>query len=117
MKRIIFADNLFLGKRARRREKKIRQKLRENRGMVKTFLIILPEYGTDLLEIVHSSVLMQGYFAFFPPRVVGIAWGREESMLLLKQIVSRVLRETGGYGYKAYFSFQGGARDEGERLC
>ena len=106
MRSILFADNLFLGHLAMRREKKIRRKLNENSGMLDTFLIVLPRHGNDLLEIVHSSVLMQPYFDYYPPLIVGIAIGKYEAMLLLQEIVRRVLCDTGGYDYKSYFKFR-----------
>ena len=111
MRSVVIAENLFMGHKVRRLKSKIEKSLRTNKGMADIFFIILPRHGEDLLEIVHSSVLMQSYYEFYPPVIVGIAKGKSETMVLLQKMVTTILKDTGGYDFKSFFKY------DKEKLC
>lgn len=100
-----FYQNLYADESVRKRMKKIKEKLQRNQFMPFIHVITLPVTGDGMLEIYPAYILMQKEYKKIPLKVVGIASGREEAVLLVQEITENCLRDTGTADLKTYLEF------------
>jgi len=83
----------------------VKWKLRTGRPQPFVYIIALAR-NDDLLEIYHSGMLRQKYYRKKQnaPYIVGIAAGYGGAVKLVTDIIQDVLRETGTYDVKAFFT-------------
>ncbi len=94
--------NLYVGKNAKKKQRKIIRKLKTNAGMLNVYLITLAANGRDLFDIISSSYLQQKALRRNLPMIVGIAWGYEEALELVKEMIQEVFQETKDVQVRAY---------------
>lgn len=100
-----FSGKLYISSSLEQKCGTIKWKLRTGRPQPTIFVIALAK-NNDLLEIYHSGMLMQKYYKKKQnaPYIVGIAAGYSGAVDLVMDIIQDVLRETGAYDVKAYFT-------------
>lgn len=103
MKRITWYKKLYLSENAKKKHRKIMWKVKHKAGMIDTYLITVPRYGTNQLEIINSSELLQKHYDGISTYVVGIAIGYEQALKLVEKIVMDVLKETKQVRIREYF--------------
>ena len=94
---MIIYKYLYLSETTKKNAKKIIRKLKQNAGMVSTYVIMLASNDKDLFDICHSAVLMQPFYKNNPPFIVGLATGKEEAMLMVEDIVQDIFNQSGSY--------------------
>ena len=90
-------NKLYLGENAMKRKRKIINNIRFNKPQLGVYVITLPANEKNSLDIYPSNVLLQKYFRKRDLTVVGIAEGREESLMLMQRIVMDCYNQTGQY--------------------
>ena len=103
MKRIRWYRKLYMGENARKKRYKIVWKVKHKAGIPGIYLITVPMFGNNQLEIVNSSELLQKHYNHTTTCIVGIAAGYEEALRLVERIVSEVLAETNNVNLRQYF--------------
>ncbi len=103
MKRIKWYRKLYMSENAKKKRREIVWKVKHKAGLLNTFLITIPRYGNNQLEIIDSSELLQKHYNYTTTYVVGIAIGYEQALELVERIVSDVLAETKHVRIREYF--------------
>lgn len=103
MKRIRWYKKLYISESAKKKRSKIVWKVKHKAGLLNTYLITVPLFGNNQLEIVNSSELLQKHYNYTTTCIVGIAVGYEEALKLVEQIVADVLAETENVSIRDYF--------------
>lgn len=100
-----FSKKLYISPSLEQKCGTIKWKLRTGRPQPAIYLIALAK-NNDLLEIYHSGMLKQKYYKKKQnlPFIVGIASGYGGAVDLVIDIIQDVLRETGTYDVKTYFT-------------
>ncbi len=96
-----FIRNLYCGEKACKKAGKIKRKLQTGAGMLNVYCIVIPQYGTDLLEIYPSYVLLQPVL-HKEVMIAGLACGYDEAVKVVEQILEDTVREQGNYKVKEY---------------
>lgn len=79
----------------------IRQKLLLGKGRADVYLVTLSA-SSDQLDIFHSGLLKQRFYAKDGLKIAGLAGSREEALELVQKILKDTLRETGEADMKHY---------------
>lgn len=87
--------DLYVGRNASKKQKKIIRKLKANAGMLDVYLITFAANGKDIFDILSSAWLKQKAVRKNLPTIVGIASGYDEAVELASEIVMEAYRETG----------------------
>lgn len=103
MKRIRWYKKLYMSESAKQERYKIVWKVKHKAGLINTYLITIPLFGNNQLEIVNSSELLQKHYNYTTTCIVGIAVGYEEALKLVEKIVTDVLAETKNVCIREYF--------------
>lgn len=100
-----FCRELYLSPSIKDKRKKIIWKLKTGRPQPTLYVIALAK-NSDLLEIYHSGLLRQKYYKKKEnsPYIVGLAAGYGQAVALVADVLGDVLKITGGYDVKAFFS-------------
>lgn len=100
-----FSKKLYISPSLDKKCGTVKWKLRTGRPQPVIYIIALAR-NNDLLEIYHSGILKQKYYKKKQnaPYIVGIAKGYCGAVDLVVDIIQDVLRETGAYDVKAYFT-------------
>ena len=96
----IYADDMVC-----RKLEKIEKKLQNAEFIPFIHVITLPLTEDGQLEIYPAYVLAQKEYQGLPFKVVGIASGREEALVLVEIMVNDCIDETGTVDLKAYLDF------------
>lgn len=100
-----FSQKLYISPSLDKKCGKVKWKLRTGRPQPTVYIIALAR-NNDLLEIYHSGLLKQKYYKKKQnaPYIVGIAAGYSSAVDLVIEIIEDILRETGGYDVKTFFT-------------
>lgn len=97
-----WCENLFVGTTAEKNRNDIVKKIKSNKPQLNVFVITLPSNENNLLDIFHSTILLQSYYKNKDYVIVGLAKGQEEALEVMTQIVMDTYNETGGFHVKEY---------------
>lgn len=95
---------LYVGERAKKKEKTIIRKLKTGAGMLDVWLVTEAANGVDLFDIVPSLWLKQPAVRKKLPPIIGIARGYEEAVGLVRRIVDETYDQTGAFDIRGYLA-------------
>ena len=104
---IKWMEKPYYGPGARVRHRSLRRKIDAGRYVPGVFLITEAENPSEQLEIIDNAYLQQKKIRDSLPRIVGLAYGKEEAFQIIRQIAAECMRETGGCDLAAYLKEQG----------
>ena len=95
--------NMYVGETAQQKKKELIQKIENGKTPFNTFLLVVPAKGNSQLEMVPVRNLKFWYGHKSCPLIVGLGFGREETLGLIRQIIRDVWTATGGADVRRYF--------------
>lgn len=99
---MIWYKDLYVGYNLLERKREVIRKVKKGKAQFNVYVITLSQNDHDLLEIYPSNVLIQKYYKNSDLVVVGIAYGKEEAMDMLKLLFDDCMADTGGVQVKEY---------------
>ena len=90
-------NDLYVGENAKKRKNKIIMHMKRNKPQLGAYLITLPVNDRNSLEIYPSYVLTQKHYQKKDMFVVGIGLGREETLLVMQNIIIKKKKKTGQF--------------------
>lgn len=98
--------NLYVGDTAKKREKRIRERLEKSKLVNRVQLITLASNPENQLDIIPASILKQNAVFELLPVVVGIASDYEEALEIIARITAEVYLNTGTCKIRDYLENQ-----------
>ncbi len=95
---------LYVGEQLKRKEKKVKRLVEQERFLPNVYLITLASNGQDQLDILEGIHLMQGGVAQRLPMIVGIAFGYPEALQLVEKIALESYQATGDCNLRKYLT-------------
>ena len=92
---MIWYDHMLLGKTCRKRAGRLKDKISRRQVHPGVYLIVLPEHGSALLEVIPSMQLLQEAYPAGALAVVGMAGTQQEAFSLVEKIIGDMYRERG----------------------
>lgn len=101
---------LYLGENAAKSKYKVFSRVRSNKFSYDTYLITLSSNNDNLLDIIPANMLLQPHFKKNRKDiyVVGIADGKDEAFMVVKDIIDDVYSNTGAFDIRGYLHFGAG---------
>ena len=90
-------DHLYVGEKARKRRYAILEGLREGRWQPEVYVIMPPQSGNNILEILPSVMLKMPPYRDLEYKIVGVAVTYWEALEVVRKIVDDLYRQTGGF--------------------
>lgn len=104
---MVWYEHLYLGAIAAKKQYKILRKINK-RWLSKAYAIILPANPENVLEVCAFNELLQKHYAKHPVFIVGLAYGKDEAMELLQDIIMDFYRKYGSVKVADYITQEGG---------
>lgn len=100
---------LYMGENARKAKYKVLGHVVKKKLSFDTYLITLPSNPSNILDMYPANVLLQTHFkdkkVLEDIYIIGIAKGRKEAFILIKDIVDDVYSNTGNFDISGYLKF------------
>ena len=93
---------LYWGEGLEKKKEKIIRRLNTGRLQRDIHVLVLPEQGTNQLEIYNAALFLQPDFPNDDFFVVGILRGYEAALELVEEITGEVYKKTGGADIRTY---------------
>ena len=93
---------LYWGENLEKKKDKIIRRLNTGKLQRDIHVLVLPECGTNQLEIYNSALFLQPDFPNDNFFIVGIVRGYEAALELVEEIVEEVYEKTGGADIRTY---------------
>lgn len=103
-KNIKLYSHIYYGDKAKQQKYKILWKLKHRKLMPKVYVITFPSNPLNLLDVYNYMELLQPYYRRRTFTVLGIAYGYEEALKIVEQIVGEVYKKTGNFKIEEYLS-------------
>ncbi len=97
-----FIDDLYLGPRAAKKEKRLIKKIKKGSFFSGAYVICLPEDSNEPLEYIDSRFLSQDYYKRHEPLIIGIAADEDEAMELVNDIIKDCMEKTGSLNVRCF---------------
>ncbi len=102
---MIWSKKLYFDEVTKEWSKDIVKRLKRRKWSPGTYIITLSSNQSNLLDIYECSQLMQPSMKKLKLTVVGVAFGRDSALELVRTIIDDVYHETDGFAVKEYFGF------------
>lgn len=99
---MIWNQKLYIGESIVGKEAKIKWKIQHNAGQCHIYVLTLASNPQNLLDIIPAEELLQKVYPKEHLRVVGLAKGYREAIMLAGSIVEEVYRTTGTTKVREY---------------
>lgn len=90
-----FIDKLYFGSKASESKKSVLKDIRKGKYLPGVCVVTLPSNADNVLDIIEVYTLLQPAINTEDMTVVGIAFGKEEAMEVVRRIVDDTYRELG----------------------
>lgn len=97
-----FIEDLYFGPKALENSKKVVKDLKKGKYLPGVCLITLPTNKDNILDIMEAYMLLQPAIDTSELTVVGITYGRDEALELVRQIVDDTFSKLGTIDIKKY---------------
>lgn len=87
-------DHLYVSESVANRVDKIKWKLSHNAGVLQVHVIALASNPANLLDIIPAAVLKQKGYPKDKLRIIGLAGGYDEAVLLVQKIIEETYLHT-----------------------
>ena len=109
---MIWNQKLYVGKSIEGKEAKIKWKVQHNAGQCCIYILTFASNPQNLLDIIPAEELLQKAYPKEHLRVVGMARGYHEAIMLAGSIVEEVYRSTGTTKVREYLLQQENEKKE-----
>lgn len=99
-------DNLYVDSYMKKKSKKIKKQMDAGKFNLNVYCIAFASDGTNLFDIMNTNELLFQHYKKQDIRILGLAFGRESAILLVKEMVEEIYRNTGGFQVREYFVFR-----------
>ena len=97
-------QELYTGESIQGKTEIIKWKVIHNAGQLQIYVIALASNPKNLFDIIPAWELMQKHYPKQKLMIIGLAWGWNEAVDVVKQIVTEVYENTGGFDIRNYLS-------------
>lgn len=94
---------LYFGETAHQQNKELLRSIKRHKWDFGVYVVALSETENNLLDLYETIWFEQKFYKKAKLHIVGIALGKEEALLLTKEIIDDVYTSTGGFNVRDYF--------------
>lgn len=104
---MLWYDRLYVGEKAKKHRFSIIQSIRRKKYRMGVFVITPASNGNNILDIYPAYMLLFGAYKKQEFKILGIAQGYQEALLLAGTIVTEMYEKTGGFCLEEFLTGRG----------
>ncbi|HKL79764.1 MAG TPA: hypothetical protein VJ888_04930 [Mobilitalea sp.] len=101
---IQWTTKLYIGEKMKKKKDKAIASINNREATFGIYCIAFSSQPSNLFDIMDANELLFPHYKKADIRIVGLAKGKEEAILLVQDMVMEVYRETGEFAVRAYFT-------------
>ncbi|MBO5198996.1 MAG: hypothetical protein J6B85_10820 [Lachnospiraceae bacterium] len=95
---------MYFGDNVKKKHRRIMHQIEHGRFVSGIFCITFASNEANLFDILEAKELLFPYYKKRDVHIVGLAKGRDEACLLVRDMIDEIYQETGGFDVRKYFS-------------
>lgn len=100
---IIWAENIYISDNLKGKQKKTMARINTGKATVNVFCIAFSTNNENLFDIYDANELLFPYYKKRHIVILGLTRGKEDAILIVKEMIDEIYRETGGFKVRDYF--------------
>lgn len=100
---IHFAKQMIVSETIEKKTEKIMNKLIKKKLTSEIYVITFSSNKDNLFDIINANELLSPVYQRADLLVLGLAKGREEAVMIVKDMIELVYQQTGGFDVRAYY--------------
>lgn len=101
---ISWTSRLYVGKKMEKRKDWAIASINNREATYGVYCIALASHPDNLFDILNANELLFPHYAKVQTKIAGLAWGKDEAIELVQEMLMEVYRETGEFNVRAYFT-------------
>lgn len=101
---IQWVTKLYIGDKLAKKKEKVIASINQKEATFDVYCIAFASQSSNLFDVLNANELLFPHYRRRDVSIVGIAKGREEAILLVKDMLLEVYNKTGGFDVRNYFT-------------
>lgn len=101
---IQWTQTLYIGDKLKKKKDKIIASINEREATFNVYCIAFASQASNLFDIMDANELLFPHYKTADIKIVGLARGKTEAILLVQDMVLEIYKETGGFDVRNYFT-------------
>lgn len=101
---ISWTSKLYIGKGIKKKKDRVIASINNREATCGVYCITFASHPDNLFDILNANELLFPHYTNTQTRIAGLAWGKEEAIGLVQDMLMEVYRETGKFDVRTYFT-------------
>ncbi len=101
---VTWSDNLYFGEGIKKKHRQAIFAIKHGRMAKDVFVIAFASNPNNLFDIIAADELLFPHYKNSKVHILGLAKGREEAKIIVKNMIVEVYKETGDFKVRDYFA-------------
>lgn len=97
--------NLYTDELAKKKEEKLKKTLEKGKVSIGVYVISLATNRDNLFDIIGANELLFRHYKNNDIYVVGLAYGKENAIMVVQNIIEEIYQNTNNFNVRDYFNF------------
>lgn len=96
-------ETMYFGDNVKKEHRRVMRRIERGKLTEDIFCITFASNDENLFDIIEAKELLFPYYRTKDIHIVGLAKGKGEACLLVRDMIGEIYRETGGFKVREYF--------------
>jgi hypothetical protein len=101
---ILWASRLYVGDKMEKKKEKVIASINNKEATFGVYCIAFASHPSNLFDIMEANQLLFPHYQKSEIQIVGLAKGKEEAVIMAKDMLMEVFNETGDFNVRTYFT-------------
>ena len=101
---ILWASRLYVGDKMEKKKEKVIASINNKEATFGVYCIAFASHPSNLFDIMEANELLFPHYQKSEIQIVGLAKGKEEAVIMVKDMLMEVYNKTGEFNVRAYFT-------------
>jgi len=101
---ILWTSRLYIGDKMKKKKERVIASINNREAIFGVYCIAFASNPENLFDIMDANELLSPHYKKTQVQIVGLAKGKEEAIMLVKDMLLEVYHKTGEFNVRAYFT-------------
>jgi len=101
---ILWASRLYVGDKMEKKKEKVIASINNKEATFGVYCIAFASHPSNLFDIMEANELLFPHYQKSEIQIIGIAKGKEEAVIMVKDMLMEVYSKTGEFKVRTYFT-------------
>jgi len=101
---ILWASRLYVGDKMEKKKEKVIASINNKEATFGVYCIAFASHPSNLFDIMEVNQLLFPHYQKSEIQIIGLAKGKEEAIIMVKDMLMEVYNKTGEFNVRTYFT-------------